>query len=418
MTSLKSASGHLPPAMRWAIVVGMGPASLGVFVFGMYGANVFLLAGGATGLCFWATQFDLRPLPAFHLDETPGVAPELDELEIDDEDESSVLVKRMLSQDRYALLLRPQIVDNLNEAQYLATLERFETALSLVPAGQVVLGKIDELSDDGRLNHNAIADSHARLVNVEPAFLDRFAVTNAQYYQFVVDGGYDQIGIWDQEIWPAVLDFVDRTGQPGPKYWRNGRYAPGEERLPVVGVSWYEACAYSRWAGKRLPTDAEWVKAGCWPVSPAPDVWVQRRFPWGNTSDLRCSNLWDNNLGGPAPVDEFAKGASVGGIHQLVGNVWEWTTTNFGCASDVTLTLPVPMKSIRGGAFDTYFENQATCHFQSGENPLARKRNLGFRLALGVCDLAPRVTRNLFSIDDAEEAPAESTNESTLEVSA
>ena len=56
------------------------------------------------------------------------------------------------------------------------------------------------------------------------------------------------------------------------------------------------------------------------------------------------------------------------------------------------LALPVPMKSIRGGAFDTYFESQATCQFQSGENPLSRKHNIGFRLALGACDLAPQAT--------------------------
>jgi iron(II)-dependent oxidoreductase len=82
---------------------------------------------------------------------------------------------------------------------------------------------------------------------------------------------------------------------------------------------------------------------------------------------------------------------SVGGNHQLIGNVWEWTASNFGAPDDHTLRLPVPMRSLRGGAYDTYFENQATCHFQSGDNPLCRKHNIGFRLALGTCDVAPEV---------------------------
>ena len=83
----------------------------------------------------------------------------------------------------------------------------------------------------------------------------------------------------------------------------------------------------------------------------------------------------------------------MGGIRQLIGNVWEWTSTNFGAGAlhGGDFSLPTPMKSLRGGAFDTYFENQASCHFQSGEKPVARKHNVGFRCAVSMCDrsLAP-----------------------------
>jgi iron(II)-dependent oxidoreductase len=82
-------------------------------------------------------------------------------------------------------------------------------------------------------------------------------------------------------------------------------------------------------------------------------------------------------------------GASVNGVVQLVGNVWEWTSSSFGAWEPAGRKIEAtqPMKSVRGGAYDTYFETQAHCQFQSGESPLARKHNVGFRCALGFCDV-------------------------------
>ncbi len=156
-----------------------------------------------------------------------------------------------------------------------------------------------------------------------------------------------------------------------------------------MGISWYEAAAYARWVGKRLPTDAEWVKAGSWPVPLSPTSRIQRKYPWGDSMDRARCNLWGSGPGCVVAVTDFAQGVSVGGICQLIGNVWEWTSTNFGAGAlhGGDFSLPTPMKSMRGGAFDTYFDNQATCQFQSGEKPVARKHNIGFRCAVSMCDL-------------------------------
>jgi iron(II)-dependent oxidoreductase len=103
----------------------------------------------------------------------------------------------------------------------------------------------------------------------------------------------------------------------------------------------------------------------------------------------RC-NLWGSSANRRVAVDRYPNGASVGGALQLIGNVWEWTSGHFstGAYARRDLILPTPMRSVRGGAFDTYFENQATCQFQSGDDPVARKHNIGFRCAVSMCDLA------------------------------
>ena len=246
----------------------------------------------------------------------------------------------------------------------------------------------------GQVLHEANADAprskhRPPAVRLERYLLDRYCVNNREYRAFVKAGGYEQMSIWEPDIWPGILDFVDTTGHPGPRYWAAGDYPEGQGDLPVVGISWYEAAAYARWVGKRLPTDPEWEKAGSWPMHLAASGRPQRRFPWGDALDEQCANLWGSRVGEIVPVDAYPEGASIGGIHQLIGNVWEWTSGNFGAWSRPgnDLVLLSPVKSLRGGAYDTYFENQATCQFQSGDSPTSRKHNIGFRCALSVCDL-------------------------------
>ena len=307
-------------------------------------------------------------------------------------DDAGDLVRKMVGQGRYALLLRPQIAGRLPHAAVERSLGRLEHQMALVPTGDVRMSswRGDERRDD----------SARRIVRVDALYLDRHPVTNAQFQAFVAAGGYEQMPMWDSAVWPAVLDFVDTTGHPGPRYWRLGRFPDGLDDHPVVGVSWYEAWAYARWVGKRLVTDPEWVKSGSWPVATAADDLVQRKYPWGDTMQRDHVNIWGTGDDRTCSVDAFPEGGSVGGVYQLIGNVWEWTANNFGVwDADAQRVKRSPvMKSLRGGAFDTYFETQASCHFQSGDSPLARKHNIGFRCAISLCDIAPQV----FESDDLD----------------
>jgi iron(II)-dependent oxidoreductase len=397
---------------RWAVTVGAAV----VFAGGLWWQHAYLSAGGAVVLCFALRRIvsDARGASSSGKRRSSASRRQPHDTPADygaastNRNESAYgaeqprqksernghpkntdsLVEDMLATGRYALLLRPETKRHLNQLQVVRAIRELDASMALVPAGRVLLGQLAEQSN----STCGAADvdpklARRNLVKVEPVYLDRFCVTNEQYQQFIDGGGYEQLDYWHEEALPALLDFVDQTGAPGPRYWQDGQYAAGEGRLPVVGISWYEACAYARWVGKRLPTDAEWTKAGAWPVESTPGRIAQRRYPWGESFDVRRAHCYGSGKSGPVAVDEYPSGVSVGGIHQLIGNVWEWTSTPLIELGDQTLHISESVISIRGGAFDTYFENQATCHYQSGEHPLSRRYNIGFRLALAMSDL-------------------------------
>lgn len=423
----------------WTVVVVTAAAFIGGWAAGV----PKLLGLGAVGLVFLTFQLYLarlgesrfqQALPAAHnFTSPPATAPTakkppraVAELTADPSNPQA-LVEQMLGQGRFALLLRSQIIGNLAPEQLAETREALEENSSFVPEGEVVLGAVDDALADGKLEDHEILARRAAVVHVEPYFLDRFPVTNREYYEFVAAGGYEELPIWEKEIWPAMVEFVDETGHPGPRHWRDGHYPVGEENHPVVGINWFEASAYARWVGKRLPTDAEWVKAGAWPVALTRTARFQRKYPWGNTMQASRANLWGSGPGRTVPVDATPGGVSVGGVHQLIGNVWEWTASRFVGQHDDDDGRWSPantLRSVRGGAFDTYFENQATCQFQSGENPVNRRHNIGFRCAVALSDLAPEVTQYLTGVADGDladgdlDSDAHDTAESTEEVTA
>jgi iron(II)-dependent oxidoreductase len=231
----------------------------------------------------------------------------------------------------------------------------------------------------------------AHAVDVPAFFLDAAPVTNERYARFIADGGYDQPRHWTAEGWRHRVE----AGLTAPMHWRRdgdgwaytrfGVTTPVRPDEPVVHVCFHEAQAYARWAGKRLPTEAEWEKAARWdPVSGR-----SRRYPWGDDPPgARHANLGQRHLS-PAPVGAYPGGASPLGVHQLIGDVWEWVDTDFhgypGFAAfpyrEYSEVFFGPKyKVLRGGSFGT---DAAACRgtFRNWDHPIRRQIFSGFRCA-------------------------------------
>lgn len=223
-------------------------------------------------------------------------------------------------------------------------------------------------------------------LETEAFLLARHGVTNADFQKFVDGGGYEDFSLWPEDIWGQIVHFKDRTGSVGPRYWQDGRHDKRLAEHPVVGVSFAEAQAYAKWVGCRLPTEAEWQMAASWRLRT--EAQVSRRYPWGDALDLENCNIWYSGHGGTLPVGACNGGATPNGILQLIGNVWEWTDSEFACndLNGRAIVGDTLLKTIRGGAYDTYFPWQATSTFRSASPCLTRAHNLGFRCALDVLE--------------------------------
>lgn len=172
----------------------------------------------------------------------------------------------------------------------------------------------------------------AHQVEVEPFAMARSLVTNGEFREFVDDGGYKRPEWWSEE----GRRWREREQAEHPIYWipdpsgwlerRFDQVAPLREDLPVIHVNYYEAEAFCRWAGRRLPTEAEWEMAACWePGSPG----AKRKFPWGDEPPTGERAHMDAATIGPAPANALPAGDSASGIRQMIGNVWEWTSSDF-----------------------------------------------------------------------------------------
>lgn len=315
-----------------------------------------------------------RPLPGSR----PGTAP------------GGQVPHELIAQGRYCLLLSRENNDSVDDAILAAAWKALEEGMALVPAGKVAVGA----AWDGETGFGADPFSESgRAVAVPTLYIDRCAVTNAEFARFVAAGGYNQMELWPAEIWPSVLQFVDSTGLVGPRFWSKGKPPRGKEDHPVVGISWFEANAYARWVGKRLPKSAEWERAASWSAG-LNGRGGECRYPWGNAFDPSRANTWVGGPGTTVKVDEYYSGCTPNGVYQLIGNVWEWVASRYQWhdtyqrrSGQEQADSQQPMGEIRGGAFDTYFESQATCQFRTGQPLLYRGRNVGFRCCVSDEDL-------------------------------
>jgi ergothioneine biosynthesis protein EgtB len=223
-------------------------------------------------------------------------------------------------------------------------------------------------------NHAFAFDNEkpAHQVFLQDYALDRALVSNGDFLEFIRDGGYQNFRWWFSEGW----EVVNREGWRAPLYWEQsddqwmirdffGLHA-GESKTnePVCHVSFFEASAFAKWAGKRLPTEAEWEKAAAFD----PQTRQQTAFPWGNDPvDESRANLFENGLWAPAPIGAFPAGQSPHGCQQLIGDVWQWTTSDY---------VPYPgFKSEFDEYNDKWFVNQKVLRGGSFATPQAHIRS-------------------------------------------
>ena len=248
------------------------------------------------------------------------------------------------------------------------------TEAIFIPPGAFIMGTDIEPfygSALERSKHAKLDESPIHAVNLAPFYIDRFPVTNAEYKRF-----------------------IRSTDYPPPAHWHGARLRHGEENLPVVGVNWHDATAYAQWAGKRLPTEAEWEKA-------ARGV-DGRIYPWGdnfepsnsanethsvteNTNSGLIAQLLTDHL---TPVGSRPSVSSPYGTDDMAGNVWEWTADWYRPYNENRhheREYGAKQKVLRGGSWLEVRDHTAEQYFRCANRLHAPQdyaaKNIGFRCA-------------------------------------
>ncbi|PIQ96912.1 MAG: hypothetical protein COV67_06975 [Nitrospinae bacterium CG11_big_fil_rev_8_21_14_0_20_56_8] len=253
----------------------------------------------------------------------------------------------------------------------LAGCESPPPGMLLIPGGDFVMGT-NEVDPQNRalalgLDKPWFADaSPEREVYLPDFYIDQFEVTNKDFYIF-----------------------CQATDHKPPRYWGGPKFPDDQDDYPVTHVSFFDAAAYAEWAGKRLPSEAEWEKAARGHYGSI--------YPWGNEFDIHAANISPSPRmktgSGLQPVGRYPQGSSPFGVNDMVGNAWEWVWEYYAPYPDSTYTSPDYEKKlvvIRGlshmgvGHFskEDYIEvirQKARASYRERINPFARKADLGFR---------------------------------------
>lgn len=254
-----------------------------------------------------------------------------------------------------------------------------------VPAGEFFMG-----TDDRSVAYDNERNRHQ--VYLKEFRIDVAPVSNGEFMEFVEAGGYGNREYWDGAGWQFITD----NGIHAPKHWTrddDGRWhtrsmdheEPVNPRRPVVHVCWYEARAYCRFVGKRLPTEAEWEKAASWD----PATGEQLRYPWGDDPSPRDRANLDQRGFMAAEIGAYPAGISPVGCHQMIGDVWEWTGSDFAPYPGFEafpydeyskVFFGPDYKVLRGGSWATR-PGAIRNTFRNWDYPIRRQIFSGFRCA-------------------------------------
>ncbi len=229
------------------------------------------------------------------------------------------------------------------------------------------------------------------IVRLRPFVIDVAPVSNGAYLAFIDAGGYTTRQLWSDAGW----SWLQQAGVDAPKYWyREGgewhtrsmdRAGPVDPQRPACHVSFHEAEAYARWAGKRLPNELEWEVAASWDDARG----ARREYPWGDERPTRHVANVDQLSFETAPIGAYARNVSPLGCYGMIGDVWEWTSSDFGGYPGFT-AFPYPeysevffgneYKVLRGGSWATR-PGAIRNSFRNWDYPIRRQIFAGFRCA-------------------------------------
>jgi ergothioneine biosynthesis protein EgtB len=220
--------------------------------------------------------------------------------------------------------------------------------------------------------------------------IDSTPVSNGDFMKFIEEGGYEKYKYWLSDGWDLVQEFKWSS----PLYWfKKGDVwmkkdffgiSPINLDEPVMNVSYYEADAYANWAKKRLPTEAEWEKASSW----NDNLKRKTKYPWGDQIPTpEQANLLESFLWRPSKCGSYEKGKSFYGCYQMIGDVWEWTSSEYSLYPGFRSKFPeytdkwaINQKVLRGGSFATPIR-QIRNSYRNYFKPYERILFAGFRCA-------------------------------------
>jgi sulfatase modifying factor 1 len=243
-----------------------------------------------------------------------------------------------------------------------------EDGMSLIPAGEYWMGRVHSfpLYEWGMMQRDRLDDKPAHRLHIDAFYIDKYEVINLQYRAFVA-----------------------KTKRRPPWHWPEGSFANRDERLPVTNVTWADADAYCKWAGKRLLTEAEWEKAARGGLD-------RQLFSWGNSGIKRANEAGEPTAtglnahlrmaSGPAPVGSYPPNGY--GLHDMTGNVWEWVSDwylrdYYSISPDENPRGPDAgnYKVIRGAGWSDPEEETALVSYRNYTRPEQSSSTVGFRCA-------------------------------------